>query len=523
MKELSLKNCRLDGRYDLTRSLGHGSYSEIFAARDTFAAPSSPHSEVVIKALNVFLQDDLDNDLERTLVENFRNEAVALDRVRHPNIVSRLGHGSARDLNGLIFHYIVLEYLSGGDLYKLCKNQGMPFSQAFGYLEQICAGLSFAHTQDIIHRDVKPQNLLLTGDHLTVKICDFGVARLAATDDPITRVGTNVYAPPEHSPMLADSNVFVSRQLTPSADIYSLAKSAYVMITGESPRRFVGSPVTDLPDRFLQEPWAEGLVQVLRKATQFAPSLRHQSVTEFWQDLVRVKIAAELAHEIEDIKDLEQVPLGEDVKPQTYISAGYIPAAPEKPRFNTTSELKLSAVMNENVPNPRIVVKIGQEPPVQTAAQGAAPPAKLAQNGSLNRNYRPAYADNSGSPARPKRKSFFQRQLRRIAALLFLLGIFAFVLYGTQAYLRSRGFSLGNFSGWVTGHSEGIALSDINLRPDASARKDAIGLVPKDSRVRIVNSSDNWYEIDVIEYGRPKQNPGDADHGWVNKQYVDLR
>ncbi len=515
MKELSLKNCRLDGRYDLVRSLGHGSYSEIFAARDTFAAPSSPHNEVVIKALNVFLQGDVDTELERTLVENFRNEAIALDRVRHPNIVSRLGHGSARDLDGLIFHYIVLEYLSGGDLYQLCKNQGMPFSQTFDYLEQICAGLSFAHTQNIIHRDVKPQNLLLTGDRKTIKICDFGVARLAATDDPITRVGTNIYAPPEHSPMLADSDLFVSRQLTPSADIYSLAKAAYVMITGESPRRFVGSPVTDLPERFSPEPWAEGLVQVLRKATQFAPSLRHQSVTEFWQGLLRVKIAAEST---ERIPSLEQVPIPEDVKPQSHIPTGYTPHAPEKPKFNTSRELKLSAVMNAELPNPKIVVRIGQE--------AFVPPVNIPPNGALNRGYPPAHAAYDArdkSPAKPKRRSFWQKQLQRIAVLVFLLGVFSVVLYGTQAYLRGRGFSLGNLSGWVTGYSQGVASSDINLRPEPNAKKDAIGLVPKDSRLRIVNSTDNWYEVDVIEYGRPKQDPGDADHGWVNKQYVDLR
>ena len=87
-----------------------------------FAPTQSPHSTVVIKALNVFLQDDLDPDLERTLVENFQNEAVALDRVRHPNIISRLGHGTARDLAGTIFHYLVLEYLAGGDLQKLARD-----------------------------------------------------------------------------------------------------------------------------------------------------------------------------------------------------------------------------------------------------------------------------------------------------------------------------------------------------------------------------------------------------------------
>src|SRR5689334_17635556 len=175
MKELSLNNCRLDRRYDILDQLGRGSYAEIYVARDVLASPKSAHNTVVIKALNVFLQDDLDADLERTLVENFQNEAIALDRVRHPNIISRLGHGSARDLRGTIFHYLVLEYLSGGDLARACRQKSLSLTQALNYIEQVCAGLSFAHGSGIIHRDIKPQNLLLTEDKKTVKIADFGV------------------------------------------------------------------------------------------------------------------------------------------------------------------------------------------------------------------------------------------------------------------------------------------------------------------------------------------------------------
>src|SRR6187549_1512198 len=125
MKELSLNNCRLDRRYDVREQLGRGSYAEIYLAKDNLASPQSPHSQVVIKALNVFLQNDLDADLERTLVENFQNEAIALDRVRHPNIISRLGHGTARDLRGMVFHYLVLEYLPGGDLSKACREKAL--------------------------------------------------------------------------------------------------------------------------------------------------------------------------------------------------------------------------------------------------------------------------------------------------------------------------------------------------------------------------------------------------------------
>ena len=122
MTELKLLQCRLDGRYDIEDCLGRGSYAEIYVARDR-AATDERFRTVVVKALNVLLQGDQDPELERTLIQNFQNEATALDRVRHPNIISRLGHGTAIDLTSTAFHYIVLEYLSGGDLSALCRRQ----------------------------------------------------------------------------------------------------------------------------------------------------------------------------------------------------------------------------------------------------------------------------------------------------------------------------------------------------------------------------------------------------------------
>src|SRR2546421_107755 len=114
MTELKLLQCRLDSRYDIEDCLGRGSYAEIYLARDT-AATDERFRIVVIKALNVLLQGYQDTELEATLIQNFQNEAVALDRVRHPNIISRLGHGTAIDLSSTAFHYLVLEYLSGAD------------------------------------------------------------------------------------------------------------------------------------------------------------------------------------------------------------------------------------------------------------------------------------------------------------------------------------------------------------------------------------------------------------------------
>jgi serine/threonine protein kinase len=224
MGELKLQQSRLDGRYDVLECLGRGSYAEIYVAKDNAAADDAP-STVVIKALNIFLQETPDAELEQTLVANFQNEAVALDRVRHPHIISRLGHGTAIDLAGTTFHYIVLEYMPGGDMAALSRHHPLTIEKAIGYLEQVCSGLAHAHRCGVIHRDIKPQNLLLTSDRQIVKIADFGVARFEATEGAITRVGTNIYAPPEHNPLIQtaalDSGALVKPEplLTPAADI----------------------------------------------------------------------------------------------------------------------------------------------------------------------------------------------------------------------------------------------------------------------------------------------------------------
>src|SRR6478672_1566941 len=336
MRELSLRNCLLDKRYDIAEQLGRGSYAEIFVARDVLASPKSPHSTVVIKALNVFLQDDLDEDLERTLVENFQNEAIALDRVRHPNIISRLGHGTARDLKGTTFHYLVLEYLPGGDLQRLCRERSIETKRALNYIEQVCAGLQHAHSKGVIHRDIKPHNLLLTKDLETVKIADFGVARFSAAQTPITRVGTNVYAPPEHSPLLpGQTGDLEPRGLTPASDIYSLAKSVYTLFTCESPRYYANKPIEALPADRRGQPWADELLRVLNRATQTDPLARQQTIDEFWSDLSGVRqIVGEVEQET-------VVRITSSTVPKAHVSHGYSPLAPVQARFDTSKNLRL--------------------------------------------------------------------------------------------------------------------------------------------------------------------------------------
>ena len=289
MSELKLQQSRLDGRYDIVECLGRGSYAEIYVAKDNAASDGDPQT-IVIKALNIFLQDEPDADLERTLVANFQNEAVALDRVRHPNVINRLGHGTAIDLTGTTFHYIVLEYLPGGDLSALTRNRPLPMERALHYLEQVCSGLAHAHKCGVIHRDIKPQNLLLTADREIVKIADFGVARLDATEGFITRVGTNIYSAPEHNPLMQTGQLDTAAltaprdYLTPAADVYSLAKTTYTLLAGSSPRRFAQHSLTELPPSVIDKPWSRAILRVLERATQNRPENRYQTVEEFWDE-----------------------------------------------------------------------------------------------------------------------------------------------------------------------------------------------------------------------------------------------
>ena len=512
MKELSLDNCRLDKRYDISSQLGRGSYAEIFVARDVLASPQSPHGLVVIKALNVFLQDDLDPELERTLVENFQNEAVALDRVRHPNIISRLGHGTARDIKGTLFHYLVLEYLEGGDLHKACREKPLGLKMALKYIEQTCAGLRHAHNNGVIHRDIKPQNLLLTGDRETVKIADFGVARIHTSDAPITRVGTNIYAAPEHSPLSADGDVLVVPALTPSADIYSLAKSVYTLVTCESPRFYAGQPITDLPLRVRNEDWAAELIRVLEKATRRDPRERQQSVDEFWQDLEGVR------RYVGEYETATRVRPKLNVVPQPHIDRGFSPVAPRQARFDTSRDLKLRHQFGPAVATPAIDlanVAKPRHPAYPEIRLEKAPEHSPPENGQLKIEIPNAVVFEDPVISKPKK-----RILRRLLTVAALLILFASGLYLTSLYLQKAGV-LPDFSR-VLADKTGTANTDINLRPSPDMNNEPVGLVTRNSRVRIVKTQNNWYQVDVIEQGRQRDGELALTRGWLYGKYVDV-
>lgn len=515
MTELKLQQCRLDGRYDIQDCLGRGSYAEIYLARDIAADGES--QTVVIKALNVLLQGAIDTELERTLIENFQNEAIALDRVRHPNIISRLGHGTAIDLSGVTFHYLVLEYLSGGDMAAMCRQQPLPIERALFYLAQVCAGLAHAHACGVIHRDIKPQNLLLTDDKRIVKIADFGVAKLEATEGAITRVGTNIYAAPEHNPLVHTGQLesaalsAVPRQLTPAADIYSLAKTTYTLLAGEPPRRFSQRPITELPAHIAGASWAPPVLSVLQRATQTRAGERYQTVQEFWAELVDATLPPTRL-----LDNSSQTAERARQNPELPRLAGPSAVAPPRPKFDTARNLNQSRMEARGV-RPHIVVPVattGTAPQIP-AQQTVRQQARDIEAPDISLSKRDTQAPGTTATA---------GRVKRLAVAVSLIVAFAGMLLATHTYIQSRRSASAKSPPTASGSTDvgrvGVTTVDVNLRPDPSTSNYPVGVAEQGSRVRVLNASSNWYEVQILQHGRDKDNPDSADRGWINKRFL---
>ena len=509
MSDLKLQQSRLDGRYDILECLGRGSYAEIYVASDNAAPEGAPHT-VVIKALNIYLQDSPDVELERTLVANFQNEAVALDRVRHPNVINRLGHGTAIDLAGTTFHYIVLEYLPGGDLFVLTKTRPLSLQRALFYLEQVCSGLAHAHKCGVIHRDIKPQNLLLTADQQLVKIADFGVARIDSMDGAITRVGTNIYSAPEHNPSIQTGQLdtrglrLPHDHLTPAADIYSLAKTMYTLLAGESPRRFAQHALTELPPNVGEAPWANSVLRVLEKATQNRPEARYQTVEEFWDDIADASLPPTRPLQMVPaiVQQMQRKP-SEDLSVEP--EEEFTEAAPPRPHFQVPAQHEVIA----DIKRPRIVVPISLEARRQMHERQDL---ETQHNGRPEKIRRPLV--DSVLPVSRKR--------RALVALGLILA-FSGMLLATHKYVTTRWNPLAPVSQNVEPvmiGKQGVTITDVNLRPVANVSNVPIGLAESGSRVKVLSADNNWYEVQVVEHGRPKTDPYSSDRGWINRRYV---
>jgi serine/threonine protein kinase len=203
------------GRYRIEGRLGVGGMSTVQLAFD-----QRLERYVAIKLLAEHLADD------PTFVSRFRREALAAARLVHPNIVQVFDFGFDERARQ---HFIVMEHVSGHSCAELLRDHGpMEVDQAVDVVGQACRGLDYAHRNGVVHRDVKPGNLLVS-DSDVVKLADFGIAR-AADQSSITQVGsvlgTAAYLAPEQAR---------GEEAGPRADLYSLGVVAYQLLTGRLP------------------------------------------------------------------------------------------------------------------------------------------------------------------------------------------------------------------------------------------------------------------------------------------------
>jgi serine/threonine protein kinase len=202
-----------DGRYRVERTLGRGGMAVVYLAHD-----ESLHRRVAVKVLAANLGDD------ETFRTRFLREARLAGRLSHPNVVQVYDAGETDDGRP----YIVMEYVAGKTVAE-CGKLGA--SEAVGLALQACAGVQHAHDAGLVHRDVKPGNLLLREDGV-LKIADFGIARAAETTQLTqlgTVLGTAAYLAPEQA---------AGEEVTAAADIYALGAVVYELLTGRPPYEF---------------------------------------------------------------------------------------------------------------------------------------------------------------------------------------------------------------------------------------------------------------------------------------------
>ena len=270
----------LSDRYELGEILGFGGMSEVHLARDVRL-----HRDVAVKVLRADLARD------PSFYLRFRREAQNAAALNHPAIVAVYDTGEAETAAGPL-PYIVMEYVDGVTLRDIVHSDGpMTPTRAIEVIADACQALNFSHQHGIIHRDVKPANIMISTTG-AVKVMDFGIARaLADSGNSVTQtaavIGTAQYLSPEQ----ARGDTVDAR-----SDVYSLGCVLYEMLTGEPP--FVGdSPVAvayqhvredPVPPSQRHEGISADLDAVVLKALAKNPDNRYQTAAEMRTDLVRV-------------------------------------------------------------------------------------------------------------------------------------------------------------------------------------------------------------------------------------------
>jgi serine/threonine-protein kinase len=266
-------NTLFDGRYRVMRKLGAGGMADVYLAEDEELG-----RRVAIKILN----DRHAND--ESFVERFRREAKNAAGLSHPNIVSIYDRGEAEGT-----YYIAMEYLDGRSLKELLIARGpMPIADAIHHTRQILNALRFAHKKGVVHRDIKPHNVMVDGDG-RLKVTDFGIARAGASQmtEAGAIVGTAQYLSPEQARGAA---------VDQRSDLYSIGVVLYEMLTGSVP--FTGeSPVeiamkhlsdTPRPPSAIRPEIPPDLDMVVLRALAKNPDDRFQTAEEMDAELAHI-------------------------------------------------------------------------------------------------------------------------------------------------------------------------------------------------------------------------------------------
>jgi serine/threonine-protein kinase len=221
------------GRYVIERRLGAGGMSTVFMANDTVL-----ERPVAVKLLAEHLADD------DAFVARFRREALSAARLQHPNIVQVFDSGQDAESQR---HYIVMEYVDGPSCADLLRERReLDIEVTLRAIRDACHGLDYAHRAGVIHRDVKPGNLLQAQETWITKLADFGIAK-AAEQTRITQVGSILGTAAYLSPEQARGD-----EAGPASDIYSLGVCAYQFLTGRLPHEYAS--LTELALKQQQDP-----------------------------------------------------------------------------------------------------------------------------------------------------------------------------------------------------------------------------------------------------------------------------
>jgi eukaryotic-like serine/threonine-protein kinase len=275
------------GRYEVLEPVGRGGMGVVFRARDRQL------DEVV--ALKVLREDALEED--DTLLGRFKQELKLARRITHRNVLRTHDFGEAEGTA-----YISMEYLEGVTLKDLVRSKGaLPLAVGLRIARHMCQGLEAAHAQGVVHRDVKPQNMLILPETGELKIMDFGIARVSevggdlaglTTDGSV--LGTPDYMPPEQAS---------GAQADFRSDIYSLGVVLFEMFTGQLP--FTGEKLVQVvlghiqkrppSPRALNPQLPESLEAVILRCMEKKPSARYQRVAEVLRDLEAVSSSVEPA------------------------------------------------------------------------------------------------------------------------------------------------------------------------------------------------------------------------------------